>query len=357
MEPHPSPPPHGPKGRGAAINPDQRFASLHVAYDDGEQPDKVATKFFRDHSSSIISRNNSPDLNFDASLNPYRGCEHGCAYCYARPTHEYLGFSPGYDFESRIMVKHEAAALLRAEFAKPSYRPVTLACSGVTDPYQPVEKKLGITRQCLEVMAECRNPVIFITKNHLITRDIDLMAQLAEHHAVAAFISITSLDPKLAHKLEPRASSPAQRLDAIRQLHAAGIQVGVSLAPVIPAINEEEIPAILHAAAEAGAQFAASTVVRLPFAVKDIFANWLEEHFPDRKDKVLGRIREMQGPTLSHKDFGTRFKGEGIWAQQIAAMVKVCIKRSGLAGGRLDVRTDSFRRPREPGGQMELWQA
>lgn len=206
-------------------------------------------------------------------------------------------------------------------------------------------------------MTECRNPVIFITKNHLITRDIDLMVQLAEHHAVAAFISITSLDPKLAHKLEPRASSPAQRLDAIRQLHAAGIQVGVSLAPVIPAINEEEIPAILHAAAEAGAQFAASTVVRLPFAVKDIFANWLEEHFPDRKDKVLGRIREMQGPTLSHKDFGTRFKGEGIWAQQIAAMVKVCIKRSGLAGGRLDVRTDSFRRPREPGGQMELWQA
>lgn len=146
MEPHPSPPPHGPKGRGAAINPDQRFASLHVAYDDGEQPDKVATKFFRDHSSSIISRNNSPDLSFDASLNPYRGCEHGCAYCYARPTHEYLGFSAGYDFESRIMVKHEAAALLRAEFAKPSYKPVTLACSGVTDPYQPVEKKLGITR-------------------------------------------------------------------------------------------------------------------------------------------------------------------------------------------------------------------
>ncbi len=355
MASDPSSPSPGPKGRGAAINPDQRFASLHVAYDEGEAPARVATQFFRDHSSSIISRNNSPDLSFDASLNPYRGCEHGCAYCYARPTHEYLGFSPGYDFESKIMVKHEAAALLRAEFAKPSYKPVKLACSGVTDPYQPVEKKLQITRQCLEVMVECRNPVIFITKNHLITRDIDLMVQLAEHQAVAAYISITTLDPKLAHKLEPRASSPAQRLDAIRQLRAAGIPVGVSLSPVIPAINDEEIPAILQAAAEAGAQFAGSIVVRLPFAVKEVFTAWLEEHYPDRKDKVLGRIREMQGPTLSHKDFGTRFKGEGIWAEQIAAMFKVCQNRSGLAGGRPDVRTDAFRRPREIGGQMELF--
>ncbi|MDB6139064.1 MAG: Radical, partial [Verrucomicrobiaceae bacterium] len=227
-------------------------------------------------------------------------------------------------------------------------------CSGVTDPYQPVEKKLQITRQCLEVLVECRNPVIFITKNHLITRDIDLMVQLAVHHAVAAYISITTLDAGLAYKLEPRASSPAQRLDAIRQLHAAGIQVGVSLAPVIPAVNEDEIPAILQAAAQAGAQFAASTVVRLPFAVKEIFAAWLDEHLPDRKDKVLGRIRDMQGPTLSHKEFGLRFKGEGIWAQQIASMMKACLKRSGLAAGRPDVRTDAFRRPRET-GQMELW--
>ena len=353
----PDPPPHftGPKGRGAAINPDQRFASMHIAYDDGEQPAKVATQFFRDHASTIISRNDSPDLSFEASLNPYRGCEHGCAYCYARPTHEYLGFSPGYDFESKIMVKHEAAALLRATFAKPSYKPLKLACSGVTDPYQPVEKKLQITRQCLEVLVECRNPAVFITKNHLITRDIDLLAQLAQHKAVAAYISITSLDQKLAHKLEPRASSPAQRLDAIRQLRAAGIPVGVSLAPVIPAINDEEIPAILQAAAEAGAQFAGSTVVRLPFAVKDIFSTWLEEHFPDRKDKVLGRIRKMQGPTLSHKEFGLRFKGEGIWADQIHAMVRVCLRRSGLDTGRPEVSADAFRRPRDPGGQMELW--
>ena len=351
----PSAPPPRPQGRGAAINPDQRFSRLHVAYDEGEGPEKVPTQYFRDHASTIITRNSSPDLSFEGSLNPYRGCEHGCAYCYARPTHEYLGFSPGYDFESRIMVKHEAAALLRAELARPSYKPVKLACSGVTDPYQPVEKKLGITRQCLEVLVECRNPVIFITKNHLITRDIDLLAQLAEHRAVAVYISITSLDPKLAHKLEPRASSPAQRLEAIRRLRAAGIQAGVSLAPVIPALNEEEIPAILEAAAEAGAQFAGSTVVRLPFAVKDIFAAWLDEHYPGRKEKVLSRIREMQGPTLSHKEFGTRLKGEGIWAEQIHAMVKVCLKRAGIAEGRPDVTTAAFRRPREAGGQMELW--
>lgn len=351
----PSLPSKRPHGRGAGINPDQRFSRLHVAYDEGEQPEKVATQYFRDHASTIISRNNSPDLSFEGSLNPYRGCEHGCAYCYARPTHEYLGFSPGYDFESRIMVKHEAAALLRAEFAKPSYKPAKLACSGVTDPYQPIEKKLRITRQCLEVLVECRHPVIFITKNHLVTRDIDLLSQLAEHRAAAVYISITSLDPKLAHKLEPRASSPAQRLEAIRKLRAAGIQVGVSLAPVIPALNEEEIPAILNAAAEAGAQFSGSTVVRLPFAVKDIFAAWLDEHFPDRKEKVLSRIREMQGPTLSHKEFGKRLMGEGIWAQQIHAMVKACLKRAGIAGGRPDVTTAAFRRPREVGGQMELW--
>lgn len=344
-----------PHGRGAPINPDQRFSALHVEYDEGEAPARVATQVFHDHSSSIITRNSSPDLSFEASLNPYRGCEHGCAYCYARPTHEYLGFSAGYDFESKIMVKHEAANLLRSEFARPSYKPLKLACSGVTDPYQPLEKKLQITRRCLEVLVECRNPVVFITKNHLITRDIDLLAELAQHQAVAAYISVTSLDPKLAHKLEPRASSPAQRLEAIRQLHEAGIPVGVSVAPVIPAINEEEIPAILKAAAEAGAQFVGSTVVRLPYSVKDIFSTWLDEHFPARKDKVLGRIRAMQGGTLSHKDFGTRLKGEGIWAEQIHAMLRVSMKQSGISPGRPEVSAAAFRRPREMGGQMELW--
>lgn len=344
-----------PRGRGSASNPDQRFASLHVSYDDGEQPDRVATQLFRDHSKTIISRNDSPDLSFEASLNPYRGCEHGCAYCYARPTHEYLGFSAGYDFESKIMVKEDAPALLRAEFAHPRYQPLKLSCSGITDPYQPIEKKLQLTRRCLEVLVECRHPVLLITKNHLITRDLDLLRELAQHQAVAAYISITTLRPELAHKLEPRASSPQQRLDAIRQLHAADIPVGVSMAPIIPAINDEEIPAILQAAAEAGAQFVGSTIVRLPHSVKDIFATWLDQHFPQRKDKVLGRIRAMQGPTLSHHDFGTRLKGEGIWAQQIRQLTLASMKRVGLPPGRPEVSTAAFRRPREIGGQMELW--
>ncbi len=337
------------------MNPDQRFAQLHVTYDEGEAPERVRTQFFTDHASTIISRNDSPDLSFEASLNPYRGCEHGCAYCYARPSHEYLGFSAGHDFESKIMVKQGAAALLRAELCHPRYTPVKLACSGVTDPYQPAEKHFRITRSCLEVLVEARHPVVFITKNHLITRDIDLLAQLAQHHAVAAYISITSLDTELAHKLEPRASSPAQRLDAIRQLRAAGVSVGVSLAPVIPAINDEEVPAIMAAAAEAGAQFAGSTVVRLPWSVKDIFSAWLDNHFPDRKDKVLGRIRDMQGGTLSHQDFGTRLKGEGIWAEQIRGLVRISMKRAGIPPGHAEVSTGAFRRPRSPDGQMELF--
>jgi len=344
-----------PRGRGSGINPDQRFTGQHLAYDEGESPERLATQLFSDHSQSIITRNDSPDLSFEASLNPYRGCEHGCAYCYARPTHEYLGFSSGYDFESKIMVKEDAPALLRAEFSKPRYRPLKLACSGITDPYQPIEKKLQITRRCLEVLAECRHPVVFITKNHLITRDIDLLGELAQHQAVAVYISLTTLDPNLAHKLEPRASSPTQRLDAIRQLHDAGIPVGVSMAPIIPALNDEEIPALLQAAAQAGAQFVGSTIVRLPFSVKDIFAAWLDQHYPQRKDKVLGRIRAMQGPTLSHHDFGTRLKGEGFWADQIQQLTTVSLKRAGLQSSRPDVSSTAFRRPREIGGQMDLW--
>lgn len=346
----------GIKGRGAAVNPDQRFAQMHVAYDEGEAPERVRTQFFHDHASTIITRNNSPDLSFEGSLNPYRGCEHGCAYCYARPTHEYLGFSAGVDFESKIMVKHEAAKLLRAEFARAAYKPLKLACSGVTDPYQPVERKLGITRSCLEVLVECRNPVVFITKNHLVTRDIDLLKQLADHHAVAVYLSVTSLDSGLAHQLEPRASSPAQRLEAIARLREAGIPVGVSVAPVIPAINDEEIPAILNAAFKAGAQFVGSTVVRLPFSVKDVFGTWLEQHFPERKEKVLGRIRDMQGPTLSHGEFGKRLKGEGIWSEQIRQLLRVSMKRAGFGEARPEVSTASFRRPRDAGGQMELWE-
>jgi DNA repair photolyase len=350
----PAQPPTRPRGRGAGENPDQRFAQLHVAYEEGEAPTKVQTKFFIDHSQSVISKNDSPDIGFTVSLNPYRGCEHGCAYCYARPTHEYLGFSAGLDFESRIMVKQDAPELLRAALAKPSYKPSTMALSGVTDCYQPAEKKLRITRRCLEVLAECRHPVSIITKNHLVVRDLDLLKELAKYQAVVVFFSVTSLDPKLAHILEPRASAPQQRLEAMRTLHEAGIPVGVSAAPMIPAINDHELPAILDAAAKCGAAGAAYTVVRLPFSVKEVFASWLDEYFPDRKEKVLGRIRECQGETLSHREFGSRMHGEGVWADQIEQVFRVSKIRSGIAARKIPkMSSASFRRP-SVGGQMEL---
>jgi DNA repair photolyase len=345
----------GIRGRGAGFNPGQRFTELRLEYDPGESPEKVATKLFRDHSSSIISKHSSPDLPFEASLNPYRGCEHGCAYCYARPTHEYLGFSAGVDFESRIMVKEDAPALLKAELLKPSYKPLCLSLSGVTDPYQPIEKKLRITRGCLEVLAEARHPVVLIKKKHQITRDVDLLAELARHHATAAYISITTLDPELASKLEPRASSPKMRLEAIRILNEAGVPVGVSTAPIIPGLNDSEIPALIDAARAAGAQFAGYTVVRLPFAVKDVFRTWLDLHFPGMRDKILSRIEETQGKTLSHGEFGKRLKGVGVWSDQIAALFRVSIQRADMLHRRPQVSADAFRRPRDPSGQMELF--
>jgi len=344
-----------PRGRGAVENPVQRFAKLHIDYEEGEAPDKVRTQFFVDHSSSVINHIKSPDLGFMSSVNPYRGCEHGCAYCYARPYHEYLGFSAGLDFESRIMVKPDAPRLLREAFLKRGYRPTTLSMSGVTDCYQPVEKKLRITRQCLEVFAEFRHPVALITKNHLITRDLDLLSELASHSAVCVYLSITSLNPKLAHVLEPRASSPQQRLDAVRKLSAAGVPVGVSTAPIIPGLNDEEIPALLQAASDAGAFGAFYTVVRLPFSVKDVFTQWLEDHFPDRKEKILGRIRESQGPTLSNGEFGKRMTGEGVWAEQISQLFRVSLIRSGLdARSKPKLSTAAFSVPQSARTQLEL---
>lgn len=348
------PAPGKPRGRGAGDNPRQRFSEMHVDYEAGEAPVKVATKFFVDHSSSIITRNDSPDLGFDGSINPYRGCEHGCAYCYARPTHEYLGFSAGLDFESRIMVKPDAPRLLREALMKPGYRPATLSMSGVTDCYQPVEKKLGITRACLEVLAEFRHPVIIVTKNHLVTRDLDLLSELARHRAAGVFISITSLDAKLAHRLEPRASSPAQRLDAIWQLHEAGVPVGVSAAPMIPGLNDHEMPAILESSSAAGACAAFYTIVRLPYSVKAVFADWLGEHFPERKEKILGRIRESQGATLSHGEFSKRLRGVGVWAEQMEQLFRASMIRSGLSRKRQpEISAAAFRRPAAK-GQMEL---
>jgi len=353
------------RGRGASWSPANRFEKLHVDLSDvdvvqadreDESPlngDDVSkdrprreTQFFRDGTKTIITHNNSPDVGFETSLNPYRGCEHGCIYCYARPTHEYLGFSAGLDFESKIMVKTNAPELLRMELESPRWEPQTLVMSGVTDPYQPVEKKLRITRGCLEVLAKFRNPVAIITKNRLVTRDIDLLRELAGCNAVAVNISVTSLDPKLQRVLEPRTSSPEARLDTIRQLRATGIPAGVMVAPIIPGLTDHEVPKILEACAEAGAQFAGYTIVRLPWAVAPLFEHWLDEHFPDRKEKVLGRIRHLRGNRLNNSQWRTRMTGEGIFAEQIASLFEVGCRRAGI-GARPRLSTAAFRRMRE----------
>ncbi len=346
------PPPLIVPGRGASANPANRFEALALEPDledpaDEDRP-KLATKYYRDFSRTIIAHNDSPDVGFDSSVNPYRGCEHGCIYCYARPTHEYLGFSAGLDFESRIMVKEDAPELLAAELSKRTWKPQVIAMSGVTDPYQPVERRLQITRRCLEVLARFRNPVGIITKNALVTRDLDLLGELASHHAAAVNISITSLDPKLQRILEPRTSTPRARLDAVAQVRAAGIPVGVMTAPIIPGLTDHEVPAILEAAAAAGAQWAGYTVVRLPYAVAPLFERWLEEHFPDRKEKVLGRIRHLRGggKRLNDPNFKSRMVGEGIFAEQIRGLFEAGCKRAGL-NTRPKLSTASFRRPNE----------
>jgi DNA repair photolyase len=343
-------------GRGASWSPANRFEKLHVdltdldlvqAVDGDEEKPRRATQFFRDASKTIIARNNSPDVGFETSVNPYRGCEHGCIYCYARPTHEYLGFSAGLDFESKIMVKIDAAQLLEAELSSPRWQPQVVVMSGVTDPYQPVERKLKITRSCLEVLAKFRNPVAIITKNRLVARDVDLLAELAGRNAAAVNISVTSLDPALQRVLEPRTSVPAARLEAISLLRDARIPVGVMVAPVIPGLTDHEVPKILDACAEAGAQFAGYTIVRLPWAVAPLFEHWLEEHFPDRKKRVLDRIRSMRGgQKLNRSEFGSRMTGEGIFAEQIRSMFEVGCRRVGMTA-RPKLSTVAFRRPRE----------
>ncbi len=333
-----------PRGRGAPSNPLNRFERIAVE-SEVPGPERVETRLLRDESRSVISRNDSPDVGFDASINPYRGCEHGCIYCYARPTHEYLGFSAGIDFESRILVKEDAPELLRKELSSPRWKPEVLVMSGVTDPYQPVERKLEITRRCLAVLADFRNPVSIITKNELVTRDIDHLAELASHGAASAFISITTLDPEVARKMEPRASHPRDRLKAIERLAAAGIPTGVMVAPVVPAITDHEVPAILKAAAEAGASSAGWVMMRLPGAVAGLFEEWLKEHFPDRKDKVLNRVRELRGGKLNDPRFGNRMRGEGIFAEQVKAVFETSRRRYGLDQKRIELSTAAFRRP------------
>jgi DNA repair photolyase len=335
-------------GRGADDNPPNRFEKLHLERDENWDPEEdpsPRTHFLRDLSKTIITFNDSPDIPFDAGLNPYRGCEHGCSYCYARNTHEYLGFSAGLDFESKIMVKENAPDLLRRELSSPKWKPQVLAMSGVTDCYQPVERRLQLTRRCLAVLAEFRNPVSIITKNFLVTRDLDLLRELAAHQAVHVHLSINSLDRDLARKLEPRAASPNLRLAAVEALAKAGVPVGVLVAPVIPALNDHEIPSVLAAAKAAGAGWAGTEILRLPLMVAPIFEHWLERNVPARKDKILGRIRALRGGKLNDSRFGHRMSGEGIFAEQISQMFHLARRKVGLSEDGPELSTAGFRRP------------
>jgi DNA repair photolyase len=345
--------PTRPKGRGTGLNPSGRFDRLvlepeqEAAADDG--PRTVATEFLRDASRSVISRNDSPDIPYTFSLNPYRGCEHGCIYCYARPYHEYLGFSAGLDFETKILVKEDAPELLRRELGARRWQVEPIAFSGVTDPYQPVERRLRITRRCLEVLADCRQPVSLITKSGLVARDADLLAELAHESAAHVTITITTLDEALRRSLEPRAASAGVRLAAIATLARAGVPVGVMVSPVIPGLTDHEIPRILAAAAEAGAAFAGFTMIRLPHGVGPLFEAWLEAHAPGSREKVLGRIRDVRGGRLDQSRYGARMQGQGPLARVAAALFHVSRERAGLAGGAPPLSGTAFRRPSQPG--------
>ncbi|MGQ3300923.1 PA0069 family radical SAM protein [Reyranella sp.] len=333
-------------GRGALSNATSRYDDeKRIRTNDGwdieDELPPLRTTLTKDATRTIIARNSSPDIPFDRSINPYRGCEHGCIYCFARPTHAYLGLSPGLDFETRILFKPEAAALLTAELASPKYRCDVVAMGTNTDPYQPVERDLKITRQILRVLSDFNNPVGIVTKNHLITRDIDILGDMAKRNLAEVFLSVTTLDRDLARTMEPRASAPHRRLDAIRELAAAGIPVGVMTAPMIPGLNDHEMEAILDAAAAAGATRAGYTALRLPLEIKELFEEWLRANRPDRADRVLSLIRQIRGGELYKAEFGTRMKGEGPIAQLLSKRFAAAVKRLDL--NRVRYRLDTMR--------------
>jgi DNA repair photolyase len=313
-------------------------------WDEPEDP-SIRTVFLKDETRSIIAYNDSPDVGFNASINPYRGCEHGCIYCFARPNHEYLGFSAGLDFETKILVKQDAPELLRRELASPRWEPQVIAISGVTDAYQPVERRLQLTRRCLEVLVDFRNPVVIITKNELVTRDIDLLVQLAKVDSVLVFISVTTLDSELARELEPRASQPGRRLAAIEALASATIPVGALVAPVIPGLTDHEMPAIVSAAARAGAIAAGYVPLRLPYGVAPLFEEWLTLHRPLEKEKILNRIRDIRGGRLNDPNFRSRMLGSGAYATHISALFELSCRRAGLNCKRPVLSARAFRRP------------
>lgn len=353
------------RGRGAHVNPANRFEKISITVDGDyldeqarENPDgrQIATNVYVDTAKTIVNKVDSPDLGMQWTINPYRGCEHGCVYCYARPTHETFGLSSGLDFEAKLFAKVDAPDLLRRTLAKPSWTGERIVMSGITDPYQPIEKKLRITRGCLEVMAQCAQPVSIITKNRLVTRDLDVLSSMAKEGTVGVAVSVTSLDPVLSSKLEPRASSPRSRLETIRELSDAGVPVMVMTAPIIPGLNDREIPDILKACAEAGATSAGWVMLRLPWGVKDVFTDWLAREYPQRAPKVISLLRDVREGGLSSAKFGERMRGTGHVAAQISQVHTLWKRRLDLVDRGVD-RLDSptpFRRP-SLDGQMGLF--
>ncbi len=349
------------RGRGASSNASGRFESLaREAFDDGWNEEDVAPTPLRTTMTSekarvIITRNDSPDVGFDRSINPYRGCEHGCIYCYARPAHAYMGLSPGLDFESRLFFKPDAARLLAAELSKSGYAPGVIHIGGNTDPYQPQERRLGITRQVLEVMARFNHPFSIITKSALIARDLDILGPMGRAGLARAAVSITTLDRRLARAMEPRAATPERRVEAVRRLAAAGVPTVVMFAPVIPGLNDHEVEAVLQAAAEAGAMGAGYVALRLPLEIKDLFREWLEAQVPDRAGRVMSLVRQMRGGRDYDPQWGKRMKGEGPIADLIGQRFKIARRRFGLDRTVPPLDVSRFRVPSRPGDQIDLF--
>ena len=352
------------RGRGALSNHVGRYEKqARVLVDDGWDdgwraedggPPALRTEVIEDSTRTIIARNKSPDISFDRSINPYRGCEHGCIYCFARPSHAYLGFSPGADFESRILTKPNAAELLAQELSAPGYVPRTIAMGTNTDPYQPLEKKLRITRSILEVLRDFRHPVGIVTKSPLILRDLDILSDMAKMGLAKAALSVTTLDRKLARVMEPRAGTPSRRLQAIAGLASAGIPAGVMFAPAIPALNDHEMEAVLEAAVQAGATTAGYVLLRLPLEIKDLFREWLEANVPGRARHVMALVRSMRGGKDYDSQWATRMKGTGPYAELMAKRFHMAVKRLGLNKPRKPLETHSFKRPPRIGDQLSL---
>jgi DNA repair photolyase len=347
-------------GRGARTNVSGRFErERREVFDDGwdpqEEPEALRTRVRAERARSIITTNESPDISFDQSINPYRGCEHGCSYCYARPTHAFLGHSPGLDFETELYAKANAAELLEKELSSPRYQPRTIALGTVTDPYQPIERQHRITRSVLEVLEQARHPVGIVTKSALVMRDVDILARMAKHDLVKVALSVTTLDRRLARSMEPRASTPARRLEAIRLLAEAGVPSQVMVAPIIPGLNDHEIERILEAARDAGAREAGYVMLRLPLELKDLFREWLATDHPDRANRVLHLLQSMHGGKDYTAEFGLRQKGSGPYAAQVAARFRLALKRLGLNERRLALRMDLFQRPGRHGQQLDLF--